>query len=99
MKTPPKSDALLGVESSALFACAKVSPDPMAFAKRGDIFRGWYIHARCNWYLSKTGEWTYGCTAPDDGNWWDTRGDAQRALEKLRLANAKGDAPGAIEKP
>lgn len=80
-------EALCPSDATTLFARAKVDADPMAFAVRGAIFRGYYVFTRGNYYLTKDGKWTHGCTAPDDGNWWDTRGDAQRALEKFRLAN------------
>lgn len=92
-KSDTENTAGGGCSSHGLFARAKVDADPMAFAVRGAVFRGYYVFAPGNYYMTKGGEWTHGCTAPDDGNWWDTRGDAQRALEKFRLANAAPTRP------
>lgn len=81
-----------------LLACAKVEADPMSFAARGTFFRGYYVYSRGGHYLTKNGEWTHGCAAPDDGNWWDTRGDAQKALNKFRMINETSPSTGATEK-
>ena len=43
MNTQSKSNAGSGCSSHDLFAFAKVAADPMAFAKRGDVFRGYYV--------------------------------------------------------
>ena len=88
-KNTSKSKRGGGSSSHDLFASAKVAADPMAFAKRGDVFRGYYIVSPGENYMTKEGKWTRGCTAPDAGNWWDTQPDAAHALEKFRKANAK----------
>jgi hypothetical protein len=76
-----------------LFAFAEVHPDPMAFAMKGAIFRGYYIVSRGVNYMTKEGLWTHGCTATDDGNWWDTHPQAERALAKFREANSELSQP------
>ena len=51
------------------------------------------------YYISKDGRWSYGCVAPDDGNWWATQQEAEEALAKFRKEECDESQEACCEVP